>query len=147
MEESDVSGVFQNGSNIFEMHKTHSQNVDEEETSSYNLDYEARQNIPFQKKETETCKKGNWKLSTSFGRKTLYHDLLLAENNRRDKIVKAYYIRAWRWGKQPSPVTVSDNINAKIALQLENFVRSNVSKTQSMKYLLLLNSCPTRPSS
>lgn len=48
MEESDVSGVFQNGSNIFEMHKTHSHNLDEEETSSYNLDYEARQNIPFQ---------------------------------------------------------------------------------------------------
>lgn len=34
---------------------------------------------------------------------------------------------------QPSPVTVSDNIKAKIALQLENFVRRNFSKTQSIR--------------
>ncbi|CDY24026.1 BnaC03g16650D [Brassica napus] len=78
-----------------------------------------------------TC--GRWGVLPSFGRKTLYHDLLLAENNRRDKIVKAYICMRGDERTQPSPVTVSDNIKAKIALQLENFVRRNFSKTQSIR--------------
>uniref|UniRef100_A0A0D3CXE9 Uncharacterized protein n=1 Tax=Brassica oleracea var. oleracea TaxID=109376 RepID=A0A0D3CXE9_BRAOL len=69
----------------------------------------------------------------SLGCCVLGRDLGGIRTMKRDKIVKAYICMRGDERTQPSPVTVSDNIKAKIALQLENFVRRNFSKTQSIR--------------